>query len=102
MAQLTYLFEDGDSKDVDVALWQDYRAHNDMQPVRDVLDFDIVNEKLHDEFDEIKRAEIVPFYIYLWINELPQMQSSLKCIYCEEMCYEYLQLLSEGVDGLIQ
>ena len=62
--QLSYLFEDDDdhalSKDVDVALWQDYRVHSNMQPVRDALDFVIVNNKLHNEF----------IYSYLRLNEL--------------------------------
>ena len=66
ITQLSYLFEEDDdhglSKDVDVALWQDYRAHHNMQPVRDALDFIIVNDKLHDEFDEFKRVEIDSFY----------------------------------------
>ena len=42
----------GISKDIDVALWQDYRTHHYMQPVRDALDFIIVND------DEFERVEI--------------------------------------------
>ena len=60
LAQLSYLFEEDDdytlSKNVDIALWQDYRAHLNTQPMRDALDFVIVNDKLHEEFDELKRG----------------------------------------------
>ena len=60
--QMSYLFESvGDyaiSKDVDVALWLDCRAFNKKEPLRDVLDFVIVNTRLHDDFDEFKKNEI--------------------------------------------
>ena len=70
--QMSYLFESvGDyryalSKDVDsVALWLDCRAFNKKEPLRDVLDFVIVNTRLHDDFDEFKRNEIQSGYSYL-------------------------------------
>lgn len=108
--QLSYLFEeDMDralSKDVDVALWQDYRTHRNMQPVRDELDFVIVNDKLHDEFDEFKRAEIESIYSYLRLNELLKLY--LRCHphlsgFAIKKCgHTYLRLLSERVNHLCQ
>ena len=108
--QLSYLFEEDDdhtlSKDVDVALWQDYRAHHNMQPVRDALDFVIVNNKLHDEFDEFKRAEIESMYSYLRLNEL--LKFYLRCnphlsrYVVKKYGHTYLQLLCECVDELCQ
>ena len=105
---MSYLFEeDSDhalSKDVDVALWQDYRAHCHMQPVRDALDFVIVDNKLHDEFDEFKRAEIESIYSYLRLNELLKLY--LRChphlsgYVVKKYGNTYLRLLSERVDDL--
>ena len=105
---MSYLFEeDSDhalSKDVDVALWQDYRAHRHMQPVRDELDFVIVDNKLHDEFDEFKRAEIESIYSYLRLNELLKLY--LRChphlseYVVKKYGNTYLRLLGEGVDDL--
>ena len=105
---MSYLFEEDDdhalSKDVDVALWQDYRVHSNMQPVRDALDFVIVNNKLHNEFDEFKRAEIESIYSYLRLNELlkfylrcyPHLRGNL----VKKYGHTYLRLLSDGVDDL--
>ena len=58
------------SKDVDVALRLDYQAFNKKEPLRDALDFVIVNTCLHDDFDEFKRKEIESDYSYLRVNEL--------------------------------
>ena len=94
--------EDGDyalSKDIDVALWQDYRAHCNMEPVKDAVDFVIVNNMLHDEF---KRAEI-SIYSYLRINELLKFYLGCNChlrVYVvKKYGHEYLRL---SVDELIQ
>ena len=100
--------EDGDyalSKNIDVALWQDYRAHCNMEPVKDAVDFVIVNNMLHDEFDEFKRAEIF-IYSCLRINELLKFYLGCNChlpVYVvKKYGHEYLRLLSESVDELIQ
>ena len=54
--QLSHLYEnDGDhglSKDVDVALWLDYRAYHNMQSLREERDFVILDFEFHEEFDE--------------------------------------------------
>ena len=47
---MSHLFEDGDyalSKDIDVALWKDYRAYHNEQPLRVAMDFVVVNDRLH-------------------------------------------------------
>ena len=48
------------SKDIDVALWIDYRSYYGEAPLREMYggDFDIVNETLNDEFDLFKRKVI--------------------------------------------
>ena len=79
------------------------RTHRNMQPVRDALDFVIVNNKLHDEF---KRAEIKSVYSYLRLNELLKLY--LRChphlsgCVVKKYGHTYLRLLSERVDDLCQ
>ena len=75
-----------------------------MQPVRDALDFVIVDNKLHDEFYEFKRAEIESIYSYLRLNELLKLY--LRCnphlsgYVVKKYGHTYLRLLSERVDDL--
>ena len=105
--QLSYLLEEDDdhalSKDVDVALWQDYRPHSILQPVRDAIDFIILNHKLYNEFDEFKKAEIESIYSYLRLNKLLKLY--LRCnphlsgYVVKKYGHTYfLRLLSESVD----
>lgn len=72
--QLSHLFEDISdhalSKDVDVSIWQDFRAHHNMKPLKDSGDFVIVNNLMHDEFDKFKKEEIQRQYSYLRLNHL--------------------------------
>ena len=58
------------SKDVDVALCQNFRAYHNMQPLTDAVDFIIVNFVLHEEFDKYKKSKIESGYSYLKVNEL--------------------------------
>lgn len=58
------------SKDVDVAVWLQYRAYNKQPPLRDTGDFVIVNCELHDDFDDFKSKELEPDYSYLEMTEL--------------------------------
>ena len=73
-----------------------------MEPVKDAVDFVIVNNMLHDEF---KRAEI-SIYSYLRMNELLKFYLRCNChlrVYVvKKHGHEYLRLLSESVDELIQ
>ncbi len=106
--QLSYLFrEEGDyalSKDVDVVLWQSFRAHNNLPPVTDALDFVIVNNQLHNEFDEFKKAEIEPDITYLQMNSLLQhycrIKSHLHAFIVTKYGKSYLKLTSSLVDDL--
>ena len=103
LVQLSYPFEEDDdhalSKNIDVALWQDYRTHLNMEPVRDTLDFVIVNDNLHDDFDKFKKAEIESIYSYLRINELLKFylccnHQLSRCIVKKYGC-KYLRLRGE-------
>ena len=58
------------SKDVDVVVWQCYRAFNNLEPARDAFDFVIVTPDLHRDFDAFKKQEIEPGYSYLESNDL--------------------------------
>ena len=68
---MSHLFEDGDyalSKDIDVSLWKDYRAYHNEQPLRVARDFVVVNDHLHNQFDEFKKIEVKCSYNYLKLN----------------------------------
>ena len=70
---MSHLFEEGDyalSKDIDVALWKDYRAYQNEQPLRVAMYFVAVNDRLHNQFDEFKKIEVKCCYSYLKLNEL--------------------------------
>ena len=76
-----------------------------MEPVKDAVDFVIMNNMLldeFDEFDEFKRAEI-SIYSYLRINELLKFYLGCNChlrVYVvKKYGHEYLRL---SVDELIQ
>ena len=49
------------SKDLNVALWLDYRSFNKEKPLKEVYDGDfiIIDEQLHAQFDEFKQ-KVVP------------------------------------------
>ena len=70
--QLTYLYKETDhhalSKDVDVAIWQDYRAYKCLDSVVDATDFIVINNQQHDEFDEFKKTKIMSYISYLKMN----------------------------------
>ena len=44
------------SKDLDVALWLDYRAFHKEPLITDIHDFVVINSQLHDQFDLFKKA----------------------------------------------
>ena len=106
---MSHLFESvGDyalSKDVDVALWLDCRAFNKKEPLRDALDFVIVNTSLHDDFDEFKRNEIQSGYSYLQMNELLQHYIDHGCGHLKQHIITrygltYLKLDGDQIDHL--
>ena len=53
------------SKDLDVALWIDFRAFHGKPELVNVIDFVIVNSHLHDEFDQFKKAEATVYSLWL-------------------------------------
>ena len=106
---MSHLFESVDdyalSKDVDVALWLDCRAFNKKEPLRDALDFVIVNTRLHDDFDEFKRNEIQSGYSYLQMNELLQYYIDHGCGHLKQHIITrygltYLKLDGDQIDHL--
>ena len=73
---MSHFFEDGDyalSKDIDVALWNYYRAYHNEQPLKVAMDFVVVNDRLHNQFDEFKKIEVKCCYSYLKLNELLEL-----------------------------
>ena len=50
------------SKDLDVALWLDYRAFHKEPLFTDIHDFVVINGQLHDQFDVFKKAKVKESY----------------------------------------
>lgn len=105
--QLSYLYESEDdhalSKDVDVTLWQDYRAFNGNKPVKDALDFVIVNNKLHNEFDSFKKSEVPSDISFIETNALLQFYCQEKSIMFtikQKYGKTYLELSKSNMDDL--
>ena len=68
--------EYGLSIDTDVALWIESRTFSKKPPLRELIDFIIVNKSPHDKFDEFKRRETHREYSILSINNLLQHWNS--------------------------
>ena len=49
------------NKDLDVALWIDFRTHRGETPLKEVCrnDFVVVNNELHQEFDDFKKEQSI-------------------------------------------
>ena len=62
--------EHGLSIDTDVALWIEYRKYNKRPDLRQVMDFVLVNNEQHSEFDEVKKAMTERDYVLLSSNAL--------------------------------
>ena len=58
------------SKDVGTAFWLDSRPFHQQPPVTDVIDFVIVNNKLHAEFDSFKKKGVYPSLRHREVNPL--------------------------------
>ena len=58
------------SKNIDVAFWLQYRKSIGEPPLVEALDFVIINEQLHDDFDSFKKTEIRPRFSYVPAIEL--------------------------------
>ena len=96
--------EYGLSIDVDVALWLDYHAYHQKPPLRDAFDFVIVDEALHQEFDEFKKKETSPDISDLRLVELLQLwcstQKSRHFTTVEKFGNSYILLRPSEVDDL--
>lgn len=105
---LTYLYKEKDhhalSKDVDVAIWQDYRAYKCLDPVLDATDIIVINNQQHDEFDEFKKTEIMSYISYLKMNEILQLYLQHRPHLVKSVITRYkqtyIQLSSTQVDEL--
>lgn len=58
------------SKDLDVALWQQFQLFMGKPPLTDAGDFVIVDFKLHDEFDAFKKDHVKLGHSFVPVNEL--------------------------------
>ena len=107
---VSYLFKSPDdyalSKSVNVALWLDYPAFNNQELLTDAIDFIIVNNHSHDEFDAFKRdEEIESEYSYLRMNELLMYYINHECGHLQQRIvtrygHTYLKLSGYDVDDL--
>ena len=95
------------NKDLDVALWLDYRAFLKEPLLTDVHDFVVINSQLHDQFDLFKKKHVkmshslVPMseiLIYYSASQCPHLLSS-KVV--KKYGKVYLELHDSEVDKLV-
>jgi hypothetical protein len=95
------------SKDLDVALWLDFRKFHGKPELVDAVDFVIVNSRLHDEFDEFKKAEVDPSYDLLPVVELLLFYCLTKCPHVLDSSLvhkfgkTYIKMDSSQLDALV-
>ena len=74
----------------------------------DAIDFVIVNSRLHDEFDQFKKAEVQPSYSFLpavelllfyCLTEYPMFWIPLKCL--NLVGRSYIKMDASQVDALV-
>ena len=103
---MSHFFEDRDyalCKDIDVALWKDYRAYHNEQPLKAAMHFVVVNYCLYNQFDEFKKIEVKCCCSYLKLIELLEFY-----ICCHDLITStiarynntYLRLHGNDMDGL--
>ena len=93
--------EYGLSKDVDVAMWLHFRDYHHKHPLKEVGNFVIVDELLHQDFDAFKRKKISPPYTnYLESNELLSFWRALPTV--RKFGHNYITLTSGEVDELCE
>ena len=92
------------SKDVDVALWLDYRKFSNLPTLRESDDFLIVNCHSHSEFDQFKNSAVTPSISYLKMNSLLELYLThfpmLTQLVVHKYGQTYLQLHRTQVDQL--
>ena len=94
------------SKDLDVALWLDYRAFHKEPLLTDIHDFVVINSQLHDQFDLFKKFEVKKSYSLVPISELLVFYCVSRCpgiLNSKVVKYGkmYLELHYSEVDKLI-
>lgn len=92
------------SKDVDVALWLDYRTFTNQEPLEEVYDFVIVNQPLLKEFKEFQQSNTCPEFSYLPVTKLMELwistQESTPIVV--QFGQKYASLHKSAVDDLVQ
>ena len=86
-----------------MALWKDYRAYHYEQPLRDAIDFVVVNFYLNNKFDEFKKAEVKGGYSYLKLNKLLEFYICRHDLIASTVARynnTYLRLHGNDMDGL--
>lgn len=78
----------GLSKDIDVALWLDYRTFQNEPPLPDRHNFVIINSQLHKQFHAFKRDNVRASY-----SNIPLC--SLLVFYCSSKCPHHLSSMVE-------
>ena len=93
------------SKDLDVALWLDYRTCHGESQLVDVIDFVIVNSDLHEQFDLFKKDEVPPNYGFVRMVELLEFYESESTHFEGDITLKfnktYLKMSGSQIDDLI-
>ena len=92
------------SKDLDVALWLDYRMFTNQRPLDEVCDFVVVNEPLMAEFDKFKGNHTSLGFSYLPVTKLLELwiiaQESVDIVL--QFGHKYAFLHQFNLDDLVQ
>ena len=106
----SYLTEPGEyglSKDLDVALWLDYREFHKEPSLPDVYNFVLVNSQLRNQFDIFRKAEVKPSHSLVPVAELlrfyclSQCPQLLDCSKVVKFGKTYLELHKSQIDKLV-
>ena len=94
------------SKDLDVALWLDYRAFHKEPLLTDVHDFIVINSQIHDQFDLFQKATVKKSYSFVPVCELLLFYCVSQCpdlldSKVEKYGKQYLELHYSEVDKLV-
>ena len=84
-------------------MWHCGKIYHNEQPLRDAMDFVVVNDHLHNQFDEFKKIEVKCGYSYLKLNELLEFYICRHDLITSTIARynnTYLRLHGNDVDGL--
>ena len=111
LSRISETFSNGEyalSKDLDVAMWLDFRNFTSESPLVDMGDFVMVNADLHDDFDEFKKSEVKPFCSVVPLTELlklyclSQDASLLDTLRVKKFGKEYMEFKANEIDDLVK